>query len=429
MHNPRRSTAVLGASLLVLLAGCKGAPPGGGDIPGAPAGGATTFDEIASFVAGQGEAVVLEGAAGARVLVSPTHQGRIFTMKVGSVESTGLVNQAAIAKGEADPSFNNFGGLDRFWLTPEGGQFSIYFDPKEKFPSGMFERDRWVVPAAIDRGAYRVVSRAPDRMVMERDMELVNYSSTRFKLRVEREVGIVKAADLPAELGIRLPEGVKYAGAYSRNVISNAGEARWTEEGGLVGIWILGQFNPSDSAVIIGPFRPGLEAELGPRFNDDYFGKLSVESPDRFKVLGNAVLLRADARREGKFGIPPKRTTGLAGSIDFQRSLLTIVKFDFPQMPERYANQSWETRQTDPFKGDALQSYNAGPADKGSRRLAPVPFYELESTSPVRPLAPGEKLLHRHATFHFQGDLLQLAPIARQLLGVELGAVKEAMLR
>jgi hypothetical protein len=50
------------------------------------------------------------------------YQGRIFTMQVGSVESTGLVNLDAIRAGETSTQFNNFGGLDRFWLGPEAGQ-------------------------------------------------------------------------------------------------------------------------------------------------------------------------------------------------------------------------------------------------------------------------------------------------------------------
>lgn len=345
-------------------------------------------------------------------------------MKVGSIESTGLVNVAQILEGETNPNFNNFGGLDRFWLGPEAGQFGLYFEPGVDF-----DRKIWKVPPAFDQGPFPVVSQSETRVVMQRDMEVLNYSGTKFSVRVEREVGVIPEDAIPAELGVTLPTGVSYVGAYSTNTIKNSGSTPWKEETGLVGVWILGQFNPSDDTVIIGPFRPGPAAEFGPRFTDDYFGDLSDESPDRFKVLGNAVLFRADARREGKFGISQQRSTGFAGSIDFDQGLLTIVKFDLPSMPERYANSSWVKNQPEPYKGDALQSYNAGPDDKDSAKLAPVPFYELESTSPVRALAPGDSIRHTHSTYHFQGDLVKLAPMARQILGVELGAVKEAMLR
>jgi hypothetical protein len=345
-------------------------------------------------------------------------------MKVGSVESTGLINAAAIAKGDTDPQFNNFGGLDRFWLGPEGGQFGLYFEPGVDFT-----REIWKVPAGFDKGPFQVVSHNDSRVVMTRDMEVMNYSGARFQVKVDREVGVIKSDALASELGVNLPEGVKFAGAYSANTITNSGKEAWKLDTGLVGVWILGQFNPSDSTVILGPFRPGSEAELGPAFNDEYFGKVSELTPERLKVVKNTVLFRADSRREGKFGISQKRSTGLAGSIDFEHRLLTIVKFDVPPIPERYANSTWVKIQAEPYRGDALQSYNAGPTVKDSAELAPVPFYELESTSPVRPLQSGEQIRHHHATYHFQGDIQKLAPIARQLLGVELQAVKESMLK
>jgi hypothetical protein len=209
--------------------------------------------------------------------------------------------------------------------------------------------------------------------------------------------------------------------------MTNTGAERWTTERGLIGVWILGMLNPSDKAAVIAPFRPGKDKDLGPPFNDEYFGKVSVEAPDRLKVVGDTVVLRADARRVGKFGISQQRTTGLAGSIDFGKNLLTVVKFDVPPVPERYGNSTWVKNQPEPFRGDAFQSYNNGPADPKSGQLAEIPFYEVESTSPVRPLAPGESITHRHATHHFQGELKKLSSIARQVLGVDLMAVKNAM--
>lgn len=387
------------------------------------AAGTGTFESAVDLIKKDSQAIILSGDGKARVLVSPRLQGRILTLKVGSVESTGMVNAAAILKGETDPHFNNFGGVDRFWLGPEGGQFGLYF------PAGAeFNRQTWKVPPGFDTGPFPVVSSDSNKVIMARDLEVNNYRGTKFTVHVDREVGVLKAQNLPSELGISLPADVQYVGAYSVNTVTNSGKESWEPENGLISIWILGQFNPSDSTVILGPFKPGSDAELGPSFNDDYFGKVSVEAPDRLKVDRNAVLFRADARRVGKFGISQQRTTGLAGSIDFEKGLLTIVKFDVPPNPERYGNSSWVKNQAEPFKGDALQSYNNGVEGKPGP-LAEVPFYEIESTSPVRPLKPGETIRHRHMTHHFQGSLQKLAPIAKQLLGVDLAVVKEEMLR
>ena len=40
---------------------------------------------------------------------------------------------------------NVFGGEDRFWLGPEGGQYALYFKPGDPF-----DLDHWQVPDAFD---------------------------------------------------------------------------------------------------------------------------------------------------------------------------------------------------------------------------------------------------------------------------------------
>ncbi|MBI4603049.1 MAG: hypothetical protein HY721_13915 [Planctomycetes bacterium] len=411
----------LPAALLPLLAACRGP----GDAAHGKAGSMelSTFDGIVAYLEGHADAIVLEGDGGSRAVVSPRLQGRIVTAKVGAVESTGFVNAAAISKGDADPQFNNHGGLDRFWIGPEAGPYGLYF------PAGAdFHRTLWKVPPDLNSGSFRVASRDASRVVLARDMEVASYVGTRFLVAVERELGTLGSKGLPEELGVSLPAGVRYTGVYSRNTLRNRGPEAWAPEKGLIGIWILGMLNPSDSAVIIGPFRPGSDKDLGPPFNDEYFGKVTAEAPERLKVLGNAVVFRADSRRVGKFGISQARTTGVAGAVDFSAKLLTIVKFDVPPLPERYGNGLWLKDQGEPYKGDALQSYNNGVPD-AQGPLPEAPFYELESASPVRPLGPGEAIVHRHATHHFQGDLEALATIAKQVLGVDLAAVRAAMLR
>jgi hypothetical protein len=332
------------------------------------------------------------------------------------------VNATAIDAGEVDPHFNNFGGADRFWLGPESGQFGLYFPP-----GAALTRQTWRVPDAFDRGPFKVVRQEEGKIVFTRDMTVSNYVGQKFTVHTEREIGILGAAALPSELGVELPVGVSYGGAYSLNLIANDGEDRWNSEKGLVGIWILGQFNASETAVVIAPFREGDPMEIGPQFNDDYFGRVSVLTPKRLKVLGNAVLFRADARWVGKFGIGQRRTTGVAGAMDFAKNLLTIVKFDVPPSPERYGNATWVKEQAHPYGGDAFFSYNNGADRPGD--VAEAAFFELESASPVQPLGPGESIRHRHATHHFQGDFDELAALARRILGVDLAAVRETMLK
>jgi hypothetical protein len=430
MNHPRNaradSTRVLVALALLgtLTAGCGGVDPNSGDtqLPPGATSATASFSAIAAHVAKYADTVVLEGPGGSKALISPRLQGRLLTFRVGTVESTGFVNLAGVAAGEVDPSFNNFGGADRFWLYPEAGQFGLYFDPGAEL-----NRKVWKVPASLNQGAFKLAAKSPHRVLLTRDMEVMNYSGTRFSVKVEREVGIVLDDDLPTELGVKLPSGVHFAGATTKNTLTNTGPDTWSPEKGLVGIWILGMFNASDKAAIIAPFRPGSEKDLGPKFNDDYFGKLSVEVPDRFQTLGNAAIFKADARRVGKFGLSQQRTTGLAGSYDYGKNLLTIVKFDVPTIPERYGNSTWVKVQAEPFKGDPFQTYNNGPPDPRTGEIADAPFYELESASPVRPLPAGGTITHRHSTYHFQGDPKKLETLAKQLLDVDLAAVKAAL--
>ena len=45
---------------------------------------------------------------------------------------------------------NVFGGEDRFWLGPEGGQYALYFKPDDPF-----DLDHWQVPDAFDWDTWR----------------------------------------------------------------------------------------------------------------------------------------------------------------------------------------------------------------------------------------------------------------------------------
>ncbi|MEC9031384.1 MAG: DUF6786 family protein [Planctomycetota bacterium] len=376
----------------------------------------TDFENIRILLDSNADTIVLKGETGSKLLVSPRLQGRIMTAKVGSVESTGLVPQKTISEGEIHEHFNNFGGIDRFWIGPEAGQYGVYF------PKGAKEltRDNWQVPASFDKGAFEVIEKTEQRIQLRKKIDVTNLLGVEFETMVTREIGLIPSASLGAELGIELPAGVSYIGCYSDNQLTNTGND-WDPKSGLIGIWILGMFNASDQAVVIAPFK---SADNGkPAYNDDYFGKVE---DSRLKVIGQSVIFRGDARKVGKFGLSQGRTTGLAGSFDFGRNLLTVVRFSVPQAMERYGNSTWHVTQENPYSGDAFQSYNNGD-DKSPDGLAQDAFFELESASPVRPLRKGENISHRHATYHFQGPRKELDKLAAKLLEVSLEEVQAAM--
>jgi len=91
--------------------------------------------------------------------------------------------------------------------------------------------------------------------------------------------------------------------------------------------------------------------------------------------------------------------------------------------PNGFVNSMWEHQEA-PYAGDVINSYNDGPPEPGADPLGP--FYELETSSPAAALEPGKSMRHKQWTYHIQGPEDLLAPLAKQLLGTDLKAIKEA---
>lgn len=79
------------------------------------------------------------------------------------------------------------------------------------------------------------------------------------------------------------------------------------------------------------------------------------------------------------------------------------------------------------WQGRVMTSTCSGPAGP-SFGFIHREFYEIESLSPARPLKTGETLVHRHRTIHVLADEATLAALAEETLGVELDAIRRAML-
>src|SRR5689334_13368722 len=95
----------------------------------ASAGAAGTFGGDSNFLKKHTDLVVLSDAAGrAKVAVAPAWQGRVMTSTAGGDAglSFGWINRELIASGKLQEHINVFGGEDRMWLGPEGGQFSVF---------------------------------------------------------------------------------------------------------------------------------------------------------------------------------------------------------------------------------------------------------------------------------------------------------------
>lgn len=381
-------------------------------------GSAANFGDDLAFLQKHTDVVVLHDSSNtAQVAVAPSWQGRVLTSTAGGASgvSFGWINRELIAAGKLQPHINVFGGEDRFWLGPEGGQFSIFFAPGVKFALA-----NWYTPAALDTMPYRLVNQAPDRAEFAAAFSLTNYSGTPFAVQVRREVRLLSAAQAWEKLGVTAQPDVSLVAYESDNRITNVGKESWQKETGLLSIWILGMFNPAPTTTIVVPIQSGSEAELGVKVTSDYFGSVP---PDRLVARDNVIYFSGDGRFRSKIGVNPKRSKGVLGSYDAAGKVLTIVQFTQPEGVTDYVNSQWKL-QEHPFAGDIANSYNDGSPAPGAKPLGP--FYEMESSSPAAALAPGQSLTHIHRTIHLCGPEPELDDVARAILGVSLDEIQKA---
>jgi len=399
--------------LLLALAAVSGCATG--DLENAK----QSFGDDLVFLQKHTEVVVLKDNSGrGQVVVLPEMQGRVMTSTANGLAglSFGWINRELIASGKTVEHMNAFGGEDRFWMGPEGGQFSIFFEK-----GAAFDLDHWYTPASIDTEPWEVVLKSNDSAALRKTTRLKNYSGRVFDVRVDREVRILEPKQAAKMLGIAPASGVRTVAYESNNKMANVGKEPWVKETGLLSIWILGMFNPSPTTTIVVPFVEGPEERLGAIVNDAYFGTVPA---DRLVVKDGLIFFRADGQYRSKIGLSPRRARDILGSYDATNNVLTLVQYNKPAGARDYVNSMWEL-QVEPFAGDVVNSYNDGPAEPGAKPMGP--FCELETSSPAAALTPGQSILHTHRTFHFTGDETELDAITQATLGLSLAEIKSAL--
>ena len=381
-----------------------------------------TFGSDAEFLQKHTDAVVLRRGKAA-VVVVPEYQGRVMTATARGDEgaSSGWINYKLVqqgvlpapqAAGKLDEHMYAFGGEERFWMGPEGGQYSIFFAPGTpfKFP-------HWFTPAPIDHDHWQVAKKTGDQITFKHDFDLQNHSATRFKVGVERSVELLDAKSIAKLLGTKVPGGVDAVAYRTVNSVTNKGSEAWEPGSGLLSIWLLSMFQPSPTTTVFIPYHSGDAATLGPVVNADYFGAVP---PSRLKTDSGVIYFKCDGTQRGKIGVGPHRSSGMAGSYDPVAGRLTLLIYEQPKKFFGYVNSMWEL-QKEPFKGDAVNSYNDGPVDESGEQMGP--FYELESSSPALALKPGKTGTHTQTILHLYGSEDQLQKVLSSVSNVSLNQV------
>ena len=402
--------AMVGVLAVVTCAGCATTTPGPEQ---------QTFSNDVAFLQKYTDVVVLQDRSGmSQIAVLPKMQGRVMTSTAeGAIGySFGWINRELVAAGKPVEHINVYGGEDRFWIGPEGGQFSVFF--KKGVP---FDLEHWFTPAAVDTEPWDLVAQSTGSAVLRKTIHLQNYSDTVFDVRVDREVRILDRKKALRMLNVKLGSKVNMVAYESNNRMINAGKDEWSQKTGLLSIWILGMFTPSPQTTIVVPFITGPEDKLGPIVNDTYFGKVPAT---RLVVKDGVMFFSGDGQYRSKIGLSPMRAKNVLGSYDAANKALTIVQYNKPKGAADYVNSMWQIQDA-PYRGDTVNSYNDGPPSPGAKPMGP--FYELETSSPAASLAPGQSILHTHRTFHFRGSEEDLDAISKKMLGVSLTEIKSAL--
>ncbi len=353
-------------------------------------------------------------ASQAKVLLVPEYQGRVMTSSAKGNEgaSFGWINYSYIESGEKSDQFNPYGGEERIWLGPEGGPFSIYFKPGAE---QVFSN--WVVPKELDTEPFDLVSKTDQSVSFKKDFTLTNASGAPMHIGIQRTVSILSRGQAEQILGMKLDDSLSFVAYQSQNTLKNEGQEEWNTSSGILSIWMLSMFNPSEKGVVFIPFKTG--DDKGLIVTDDYFGKVP---PDRLLTKEGMIFFKTDGAWRSKIGISPQRAMPFCGSYDPVNKVLTLLTYTMPGTPAKYVNSKWG-QQDDPLSGDVVNSYNDGPVEDGSIM---GPFYEIESSSPAALLPPGETISHTQRIFHISGDENKLNDITEKLFGLSLDEVTSA---
>lgn len=381
------------------------------DSAAAAAKGTYAYDAkfLKQHTTGVVELISADGSS--KVLLSAAYQGRVMTSTAtgDSGASYGWLNYALISATEKKKQFNPVGGEERFWMGPEGGQYSIYFKGKDSFAFA-----NWQVPSYIDTESYDVKEANKSEVVFSKKASFKNWSGTAFDISIERKISLLDKAKTEEKLKVVIPADIQFVGYETTNRVENQGSIDWTKDKGLLSIWLLGMFTPSPKTVVVIPFHsiPSGRSYI----TDNYFGQIPAE---RLQVKDSILYFTCDGKYRSKIGLSPLIAKPIAGSFDFEKNILTIL---VPQVNKdaSYVNSKWEM-QKEPYKGDVINSYNDGPLADGTQM---GPFYEIESSSPALQLNKGQSGEYKQSTFHFQGSYSSLKQLAQQLLGVNLDEIK-----
>lgn len=340
----------------------------------------------------------------ARLLICPELQGRVMTSTFGGPtgKANGWFDRAKLSAGEGP--YAGLGGEDRVWIGPLGSQFSFYYQQLEPL-----DEDNWLVPSAMESEPYELVAATPHNVRVGKEMNLVNFQGTHFRLAVDREISLLDKATAEERLEISIPQQVRFVGFRSENRLTNVGDKAWSRQTGLATLLSMGMYTGTDATTVLIPLSD--TARL-----DDIFRYFAPQDQNRLRIKDSVLHFRTDGRQRSKIGVPRELASPVYGSYSPEEQRLTIIRYR--QTNDSLYFNSYATVQDEPFRGEVIPVYNNGPLD--DKVTDKASFFEMESAAALRGLAPGASLWHYHEVYHFGGTEEELSVIAKVVLGADL---------
>lgn len=376
-----------------------------------------SFGQDLTFFSEYGVDAFLLGEGDSYIAVSADWQGRVLTSTFNGEDSPsiGWIDRALMADEKHDLSTGQSGGEDRFWVGPQGGDFSVFF------PDGAAQNEEnWRIPAALASEPWTLTARTRTQAKFEKSAEFKNFKGNVLKVKAEREVSFIPRADAAKILGIEIPDSVKMVAFQSLNKLTNAGEGAWSPQNGMLNISVQSCFNANPGVRVFLPYKPGDASKLGDVVRDNLYESAYTEGGRRV-LTPEYVSVLADGKSMSGMGISPLRSEGIVLSYDSHNNILTVILYIKPSGRRAYLANSWR-RPSRPFDGDAVSVYNNGSPARTS--LSAQKYYEVSTYSPALNLGAGKSQFHLQRTFHFSGSEYDLGLIAYKLADISIGQLR-----
>lgn len=339
----------------------------------------------------------------ASIIISK-HQSQVISSTVDRSEgySYGWLNKKAIAKNKKIQQYSFYGGEDRLWFNPLGSKYSLYYNQKEIKP------EHWKVPLFY-KELFSVIHQNSKSVELETQTQIVNNIGSVFDIAIKRKINIHTTKEVEKNLKLSSLKKVKCVAFSSETTVTNVGDD-WQETKGLITPWVMGMFKGTATSVTMFPYT---EKQLVLKPNQYFLeGKKG-----RWKKDKRILYFKTDGSLRSKIGIPIENVIPLIGNYDSKNKRLTIITYSFDS--DGAYLSTLETNSAPMYKGDVGSSYNNDVSELGSS------FYELESTAAAKVLRAKESILHKHTTYHFEGNLKDLNKISKRVLKCDLKQIKD----